>query len=167
MIAALWSSTGRLLLVILFSIAVALRHYLRSVRRRVRVAVHDSTRIRCTWCSAVRRSRLAVRTIHGFVRDRRIARPSRLQVRLGAAAVVVGLLSVLVDTCLPMLVMREALAAGEAFNVQAGERDRCFFVGDWSDPIGGGNVFVRIAEEPFGQPAAAACAAASYWLTLR
>ena len=164
MIAALWSSTGRLLLVILFtSLLPYAITWSVGGGSEWRFTQHVYPLYLVLGCSAIR---LAVRTIHGFVRDRRIARPSRLQVRLGAAVVVVGLLSVLVYICLPMLVMREALAAGEAFNVQAGERDRCFFVGDWSDPIGGGNVFVRIAEEPLVS-LRLPLAAASYWLTLR
>ena len=114
-------------------------------------------------CSAIA---LAVRTIYGIVRDRRIERPSRLQVRLASAFAVLGLLAVLTYIFLPMLVMREALARGEAFNVQAGGRDRCFFAGDWSPPIGGGNVVVRIAEEPLVS-LRLPLPAASYWLTLR
>jgi hypothetical protein len=164
LIAALWSATGRLLLVILFT---SLLPY--AVTWSVgggsewRFTQHVYPMYLVLGCSAIA---LALRTIRSLVRDRRIARPSRPQVHFAAIVVLAGLLAVLIYTSLPLFVMREALAAGEAFNVQAGERDRCFFVGDWSDPIGGGNVVVRIAEEPLVS-VRLPLAAASYWLTLR
>lgn len=164
MIAAVWSPTGRLLLVILFT---SLLPY--AVTWSVgggsewRFTQHVYPLYLVMACSAIA---LAVRTIYGIVRDRRVARPSRLQVRLASAFAVLGLLAVLAYIFLPMLVMREALARGEAFNVQAGDRDRCFFAGDWSPPIGGGNVVVRIAEEPLVS-LRLPLPAASYWLTLR
>lgn len=46
----------------------------------------------------------------------------------------------------PLLIAREALAAGEAVNITAGERDGWFFQGRWSAPIDYGNVAVRVAQ---------------------
>jgi hypothetical protein len=46
----------------------------------------------------------------------------------------------------PLLVVREALAAGDAVTIAASDRNRYFFMGRWSDPIDYGNVIVRVAE---------------------
>jgi len=46
---------------------------------------------------------------------------------------------------LPLLITREALAAGDAAMIQAGDRDRVYFNGPWSEPEQQGNVTVRAA----------------------
>ena len=164
MIAALWSATGRLLLLILVT---SLLPY------AVTWSVGGGSEWRFTQhvypiylvlaCSALS---LLGRTVYAMVRERRIERPSRQQIKFASAFAALAVLSVFTYICLPMLVMREALARGEAFNVQAGGRDRCFFSGAWSDPTGGGNVVFRIAEEPL-VGLRLALPAANYWLTLR
>ena len=164
LIAALWSATGRLLLVILFTSLVPYAvTWSVGGGSEWRFTQHVYPLYLVLGCSAVA---MALRAIRTLVRDRRIERPSRRQVHVAAVVVLAGLLAVSIYASLPLFVMREALAAGEAFNVQAGERDRCFFVGDWSAPIGGGNVVVRIAKEPLVSMRLP-LAAASYWLTLR
>jgi hypothetical protein len=46
---------------------------------------------------------------------------------------------------LPYLVIREALAAGESVSIGATDRDGMFFSSGWSQRIGSGNVYVRVA----------------------
>jgi hypothetical protein len=110
--------------------------------------------------------RLAALTALAWWRHGLVARPSRRQVSRVAALAGAGLLGVVGYSLLPLFVMREALLAGEPFNVTAGERDTWFFWGDWSEPIDGGNVTVRVAEEPL-VGLRLTLAPTGYWLTLR
>jgi dolichyl-phosphate-mannose-protein mannosyltransferase len=164
MIAALWSSTGRLLLVILIT---ALLPY------AVTWSVGGGSEWRFTQhvypiylVFAFAAIAQAIRIGQVVLRERRVARPSRPQMARAAAAVGAGVLAVIGYMYLPMLVMRESLAAGEAVDVHAGERDSCFFTGEWSTPIGGGNVIVRVAEDPLVS-VRLPLPPASYWMTLR
>jgi 4-amino-4-deoxy-L-arabinose transferase-like glycosyltransferase len=59
------------------------------------------------------------------------------------AAVAAGAVKVYRD--LPWLVKREAIAAGEAVNVEAGARDGVFFRDGWSEPHAEGAVTVRVS----------------------
>jgi hypothetical protein len=81
------------------------------------------------------------------VRNRQIplalSRHHRRQAIALAAAILIGLIGFAVA---PFLVMWESLAAGDAVSVIAGDRDRLFFAGRWSEPITTGAVTVRIAQ---------------------
>jgi 4-amino-4-deoxy-L-arabinose transferase-like glycosyltransferase len=72
-----------------------------------------------------------------------LSRQHRRQAIAMAAAVLIGLTGFAIA---PFLVMWESLAAGDAVNVTAGDRDRLFFAGRWSEPMTAGAVTVRVAQ---------------------
>ena len=72
-----------------------------------------------------------------------LSRQHRRQAIAMAAAVLIGLAGFAIA---PFLVMWESLAAGDAVNVTAGDRDRLFFAGRWSEPMTAGAVTVRVAQ---------------------
>jgi len=72
-----------------------------------------------------------------------------------------------VHVALPMLVFREALAAGEAGTIAAGERDALFFAGAWSPPEPAGNTTVRVALDEHVGMRVPLPRRADYWLTVR
>jgi hypothetical protein len=81
---------------------------------------------------------------------RQLPVPSR---NLMAACVVTGLLlagAYLAYQILPYFVLREGILAGESTSVEAGERDRVFFVSGWSAPRTEGLVTARVTQGPRG-----------------
>jgi 4-amino-4-deoxy-L-arabinose transferase-like glycosyltransferase len=72
-----------------------------------------------------------------------LSRQHRRQTIAMAAVVLIGLTGFVAA---PFLVMWESLAAGDAVSVTAGDRDRLFFAGRWSEPMTAGAVTVRVAQ---------------------
>jgi hypothetical protein len=63
-----------------------------------------------------------------------------------AAVLALTMSAVALYVGMPWMVKREAIAAGEAVNVEAGERDRIFFRRGWSAPHPEGAVTVRVSQ---------------------
>jgi 4-amino-4-deoxy-L-arabinose transferase-like glycosyltransferase len=63
-----------------------------------------------------------------------------------AGAALLAASGLLVYRALPVLVVREALAAAEPASLTAGGRDGGYFAGDWSEPRRQGSVTVRVAQ---------------------
>jgi hypothetical protein len=88
-----------------------------------------------------------VRGIRVVARTRQVplalSQRQRRQAIAMAAVVLIGLTGFVVA---PFLVTWESLAAGDAVNVTAGDRDRLFFAGRWSEPMTAGAVTVRVAQ---------------------
>jgi hypothetical protein len=59
-----------------------------------------------------------------------------------------GAIAVAFYMTLPWLVTREAIASGDAVNVEAGPRDGVFFGDGWSEPHSDGPIVVRISRAP-------------------
>jgi hypothetical protein len=68
-------------------------------------------------------------------------------VRAAAVAAIVAALTACYAG-IPWLVIREAVAAGEAVNIEAGARDRVFFRRGWSPPHADGTVVARVSRAP-------------------
>lgn len=85
------------------------------------------------------------------------------------AALVAGGIGVaaLVYMTLPVLIQREALALGEPITIDLGPRHGWFMVGDWSQPHTTGNVVVRAARELHVAVRVYLPAPMDYQLTLR
>jgi hypothetical protein len=146
MVVALWSPHGRLLILIVFSSLVpyALTWSLGGGGEwRFTQHVYPIYLIVAFAAMAI-----LIEVICAVVIERKrisISRPLMARV-----AVLVAVVAVMVTAhgCLPWLTAREALGAGDAVSITAGERDGWFFEGRWSAPIDYGNVAVRVAQAP-------------------
>ena len=93
----------------------------------------------------------AVRAVAGMARRRADdAAPVRWRHTgwRAAALAAAGITAAASYMALPWVVKREAIAAGEAVNVEPGPRDRVFFRGGWSEPHGDGPIVVRVSRAP-------------------
>jgi hypothetical protein len=164
LLAALWTSTGRLLLVILFTSLVPYAvTWSVGGGSEWRFTQHVYPLYLVLGLTVVSQG---VAAVAAWRRGRRLARPSLARVWRIAAFAAACLLGFIGYSLLPMAVMSEALASGSAVNVEAGDRDTWFFSGRWSEPIDGGNVTVRVAEDPLVS-VRLPLVPSSYWLTLR
>ena len=143
-IAALWSPHGRLLVLILLTslIPYALTWSLGG-GGEWRFTQHVYPLYLVFACAAISWTVAAVRDL---VRRQRTVRVTRRHVTRAAALATAAILAWGAFTFSPLLVAREALAAGDAVSITAGDRDAWFFDGKWSKPIDYGNVAVRVAE---------------------
>lgn len=91
---------------------------------------------------------------------------TRLTVRAAVVAAAAGLASVAYRAA-PFLTYGEVLRAGEPVSVETDARNAWFFDGAWSEPIGTGNVKVRIAEGGMVGIRLPMPTRTDYWLTLR
>lgn len=87
----------------------------------------------------------AVLIVASAVRTRQPPTPTWRWARLGVAGLALAALAVASYHLLPWLVVREAIAAGEDVNIEAGGRDRIFFRGGWSSPHEE-SITVRVSE---------------------
>jgi hypothetical protein len=166
---AAWCATGRLLLVMLVTSLVPYAltwnvgggsewRFTQHVYPFYLVLSASALAFAARWIV----ERLSRRDVSGLAMSRSTA--------LRTAAIVLTLAAAWsVFRALPFLVVREALAAGDAVTITAGSRDDLFFEGDWSEPIGmpGGNVTIRVAQANRVRINVPTPAAVDYWLTLR
>jgi len=143
-IAALWSPHGRLLALILFTslIPYALTWSLGG-GGEWRFTQHVYPLYLVFAFAALSATLNGVRDL---VLRRRTLHLTRQRVIHAAALGIVAILAWGAFTFSPLLIAREALGAGEAVSITAGDRDTWFFDGQWSDPIDYGNVAVRVAQ---------------------
>jgi hypothetical protein len=146
----LWSANGRLLIVLLMlSLApYALTHSLRgggAWRFSEHVYPIYLAAAFHAWQQAARAGRALWRSRQNW-RSWRTAVPRRRLTEVAIAASALAVLLVVYHG-LPLLVVREALAASDEVMVEAGARERWFFSGAWSGPRRMGPVVVvRVAE---------------------
>ena len=108
-----------------------------------------------------------MRGVRDVVRTRQVPLAlSRLHRRQAIAMAAVVLIALTGFGVAPFLVMWESLAAGDAVSVTAGDRDRLFFAGRWSEPMTAGAVTVRVAQAELVS-VRLPMPEASYQLTLR
>ena len=143
-IAALWSPHGRLLVLILVTslIPYALTWSLGG-GGEWRFTQHVYPLYLVFACAAVSWTVVAVRDL---VQRRRTIHVTRRHATRAAALATAAILAWSAFTFSPLLIAREALAAGDAVSITAGGRDAWFFDGKWSEPIDYGNVVVRVAQ---------------------
>jgi 4-amino-4-deoxy-L-arabinose transferase-like glycosyltransferase len=143
-IAALWSTPGRLLVLILLTSLVpyALTWSLGG-GGEWRFTQHVYPVYLVFACAAIS---WTVATVRALARRERTVRVTRAHVVRAAALAAAAMLAWGAFTFSPLLIAREALAAGDAVSITAGDRDAWFFDGKWSAPIDYGNVVVRVAE---------------------
>jgi 4-amino-4-deoxy-L-arabinose transferase-like glycosyltransferase len=111
----------------------------------------------------------ACRTVITFARDesaRRSMLTWRVAFRVATLVSAIGVWA-LGYVMLPRAMYREALAAGEAVNIPASERDEWLLEGSWSDPIPTGNVIARLALAEHVAVGLPMSTHTDYWLTLR
>ena len=143
-IAALWSPHGRLLVLILFTSLVpyALTWSVGG-GGEWRFTQHVYPIYLVFACTAIAGT---VSVLREVLQRRRAIHVTRQQATRAAALATAALLAWAAFMFSPLLVAREALAAGDPISITAGERDAWFFGDTWSDPIDYGNVAVRVAE---------------------
>ena len=143
----LWSSTGRLLLVLLFSSLVP---YCLTWSLGGGGAWRFTQHVYPIYLIAafyfLDRGARAVVSARGRGVGRALVTARVL--RTGAMVTGCAILAWIVYLTLPLLVQREALALGQPVTIDAGARNRWFLIGDWSRPHRTGNVVVRAAREP-------------------
>ena len=141
---ALWSPHGRLLILILFSSLVPYAltwslggggewRFTQHVYPIYLVFAFTTIAVGVEFGRAV------------LVERKRVVISRPLLARIAAMAIVV-VMGAAAYSFAPLLMAREALAAGVAVSITAGERDGWFFEGNWSGPIDYGNVAVRVAQ---------------------
>lgn len=147
LVLAIWSRTGRLLLVTLFMSLVPYAFtWASGGGGEWRFTQHAYPFYLVAAFSALFAVAAAVRALARGQVDWRGALPARRMKEAALVALVLAL-SALAYSALPYLVARESLLAGLAVNIAAGDRDRWFFAGNWSQPIAGG-IPVRVAQSP-------------------
>jgi len=167
LVLALWTRDGRLLLILLFTslIPYALTWPLGG-GGEWRFTQHAYPFYLVAAGGAIA---LAVTKVSVLRAPGKLTRPavSRVRVAQGSAVLFVLLIAGVAHVTLPMLVVREALAAGEAATIAAGERDGLFFAGAWSPPEPAGNTTVRVALDERVAMRVPLPRRADYWLTVR
>ena len=167
LVLALWTRDGRLLLILLFTslIPYALTWPLGG-GGEWRFTQHAYPFYLVAASGAIA---LAVTKVSALRAPGTLTRPAVSRARLAQASAVLLVLVIAgaVHVTLPMLVVREALAAGEAATIAAGERDRLFFAGAWSPPEPAGNTTVRVALDERVAIRVPLPRRADYWLTVR
>jgi hypothetical protein len=110
----------------------------------------------------------AVRSIGRLALERKVLRPASWKPVLVQVAAVLAIVVALVvwPRAMPLLAADEAIRAGEAVSLVAGERDAWVFESGWSDPVAGGVPF-RIARNTLATMRVPVADSADFWLTLR
>jgi hypothetical protein len=166
----LWSANGRLLLVMLVS---ALAPYALTYSLGGGGAWRFSEHVYPIYLIAAAFAlQKAVRVVFAAVRTRSNWRSwgtllTRRRIITGTAVIVAPVLVVMAYYALPLLIVREALAASDASTIEAGSRERLFFSGAWSEPRRGGAVVVRVAEATETGVRFALQSPTALWLTLK
>jgi Dolichyl-phosphate-mannose-protein mannosyltransferase len=147
MVLLLWSSTGRLLLVLLLSSLVpySLTWVLGAGGASWRFTEHIYPIYLIAAFHLLDRGGRVLYTEFG----RRGERPILTLRAVRTAALVAGGIGVaaLVYLAMPVLIEREAMALGEPITIDSRARHGWFMVGDWSGPHTTGNVVTRAARE--------------------
>lgn len=167
LVLALWTRDGRLLLILLFTslIPYALTWPLGG-GGEWRFTQHAYPFYLVAAGGAIA---LAVTKVSALRAPGKLTRPVVPRVRLAQASTVllVLVIAAAVHVTLPMLVFREALGAGEAATIAAGDRDGLFFAGAWSPPEPAGNTTVRVALDERVAMRVPLPRHTDYWLTVR
>ncbi len=166
----LWSANGRLLLVLMIT---ALAPYALTYSLGGGGAWRFSEHVYPIYLTAAGVAwRRAANLVSAAFRDRThwrswtallTRRRSVTGLLIAAAAVTV----VLAYYALPLLIVREALAAADASTIEAGARERWFFSGAWSAPRRSGPVVVRVAKSTDTAVRFALSEPMPLWLTLK
>jgi hypothetical protein len=146
MVLLLWSSTGRLLLVLLLSSLVPYSlTWALGGGGAWRFTEHIYPIYLIAAFHLLDRGGRALYTAFGRRSERPILPPHAVR---NAALVAGGIgVAALLYLTLPILIQREAMALGEPITIDSGARHGWFMVGDWSRPHNTGNVVTRAARE--------------------